>query len=57
MTEKQQKEIEKMENLGMEIVKLFDLKPDKSKRYNTTWGTKTLLGLGRAVHNITKPLI
>jgi len=35
--------------LGKAIVGLFDLRSDKTGRYKTTWGTKTLEGLGRCI--------
>ena len=51
-----QNEIKEMEKLGLKIVELFSLKPDKTKRYNTAWGTKTLLGLGRTIFRITNEI-
>lgn len=41
---------EKIEELGTEIAKLVNLKLDKkTKMYDTQWGTKSAVGLGRCI--------
>lgn len=41
------------EKIGQEIVKLFSLPKKRSNgRYNTSWGDKTLLGLGMTIERI-----
>jgi len=40
-------------NVGNVIIQLFGLKVDKkTARVNTTWGDKTILGIGRCVERI-----
>lgn len=38
--------------IGQAIVDLLDLKKNSDGRYDTTWGTKTTLGLGSCVQRI-----
>ena len=46
----------RVEQLGRDVAELLDLKTikkgDQKGRYETTWGTKTALGLGYCVLNI-----
>jgi hypothetical protein len=43
--------------LGNEIIKMFNLKVDKKTgRVNTSWGTKTPLGVGLCVERIMEEL-
>ncbi len=48
------------EEMGRNMVDLFGLKPLKefedSVRYDTSWGTKTLEGVGRCVLRIVREL-
>ena len=44
---------EKIESIGRSIVDLFDLKKNQSNgRYNTSWGDKSIYGLGSSVLRI-----
>lgn len=38
--------------VGKQIAELFNLKADKDGRYNTSFGTKTAVGLGRCVERV-----
>lgn len=38
--------------MGLKLAQILMLKPNKMKRYNTTWGDKTPIGLIRTVRNI-----
>lgn len=38
--------------VGKQVAELFNLKADKDGRYNTSFGTKTLVGLGRCVERV-----
>lgn len=40
------------EKLGKELVNMLNLKKNKQDRYNTSWGDKTLIGLGHTIHRI-----
>jgi hypothetical protein len=41
--------------VGQAIVELFSLKQNKdTSRYNTTWGSKTVEGIGRCVERIVR---
>lgn len=40
--------------IGQRIAELLDLKFSKSGRTNTTWGTKSIQGLGACIDRITE---
>jgi hypothetical protein len=47
------------EKLGKKVVELFNLKEDKSekynpKRYKTSWGNKTMEGVGQCVFRLVE---
>lgn len=48
---------EQAEQLGLEVVKLFNIKQTKAEkaagRYETSWGTKTLKGLGLVIQRLS----
>jgi len=47
-----QAEHTKEEQLGKKIVEILNLKKNKNGKYNTTWGNKTMLGLGATMITI-----
>ena len=40
------------EQIGKEVVNMLNLKKNKQDRYNTSWGDKTLIGLGHTIYSI-----
>ena len=48
LNEQQAKEI------GERVAELFFLKPNKKGEYETSWGSKTLVGLGRVIERIVR---
>lgn len=40
--------------VGQQVAQLFNLQADERGRYETTWGSKTIEGIGRCVERIQK---
>lgn len=40
--------------IGQQVANLFSLKADERGRYETSWGSKTVEGIGRIVERIQK---
>ena len=40
------------EQLGKQVAEILNLKKGKDGRYNTTWGTKTDIGLGMVIQRL-----
>lgn len=52
---------EQAEQIGLEVIKLLNFKQTKEEkaagRYNTSWGSKTLKGLGLVIQRITEDAV
>lgn len=42
------------EKLGIEIVVLFNLRKQKDGKYQTSWGSKTLEGIGNTIFRLVE---
>lgn len=41
-------------DIGLTVIDALNLRPNLTGKYNTGWGTKTVLGLGRIVARIVE---